>query len=346
MSMNGAFMEAEIAEQPEVLDRILHDRRPEIERVAQEVRQRQPRFVLFVARGTSDHAALYAKYLIETRLGLPAGLTSPSTITVYDSRPNMRDVLMVAVSQSGSSPDLTEPFARARQAGAITVAVTNAPQSPLAARAEYHLDAGAGTERAVAATKSYTAELLTLYLLIDALGGGLGDGLEALPAMAQDVLRQGPRVAELAVRYRFAGQLVVTARGYNYATARETALKLMETSYIVASPFSGADLLHGPMAMIDRGFPVVAISPSGPGASALLPVLQRLRAVGADTLVVGGPDAAGLGTVDLTLPDLGPEPLSPILAIMPMQQFAFYLARERGLDPDKPRGLEKETRTW
>lgn len=346
MAVNGVLMEAEIAEQPAILEHILHDRRPEIDRVAGEVRQRQPRFVLFLARGTSDHAALYAKYLVETQLGLPGGLTSPSTITVYDSRPDMRDVLVIAVSQSGSSPDLTEPFARAREAGAITVAVTNASQSALAARAEYHLDVGAGLERAVAATKSYTAELLTLYLLIDALGKRRVDRLGSLPSMARAVLEQGPRVAELAVRYRFAGQLVVTARGYNYATARETALKLMETSYIVASPFSGADLLHGPMAMIDRGFPVVAISPPGPGASALLPVLQRLRAVGADTLVVGGPETAGLGTVDLTLPDLGPEPISPILAILPMQQFAFYLARERGLDPDKPRGLEKETRTW
>lgn len=344
--MSGALMEAEIAEQPAVLACILQDRRPEIDRIAHEVRQRGPRFVLFMARGTSDHAALYAKYLVETRLGMPAGLTSPSTITVYDSRPDMRDVLVIAVSQSGSSPDLTEPFARAREAGAVTVAVTNAPQSPLASRAEYHLDVGAGPERAVAATKSYTAELLTLYLLIDALSGGRGDGLASLPTMARDVLAQGPQVAELAVRYRFAGQLVVTGRGYNYATARETALKLMETSYIVASPFSGADLLHGPMAMIDRGFPVVAISPPGPGASALLPVLQRLRVAGADTLVVGGRETAGLGTVDLTLPDLGPEPISPILAILPMQQFAFFLARERGLDPDKPRGLEKETRTW
>lgn len=344
--MNGTHMEREIAEQPAMFGRILRDLRPEVDRVACEIRQRHPRFVLFVARGTSDNAALYAKYLVETRLGLPAGLASPSTFTIYDSRVEMRDVLMVAISQSGSSPDLTEPVSRARDAGAITLAVTNASFSPLASRAEYHLDVGAGLERAVAATKSYTAELMTLYLFFAALSEQNGDDPSSLPDAARAILARDPAIAELAVRYRFAGQLVVTARGYNYATARETALKLMETSYIVASAFSGADLLHGPMAMIDRGFPVVAISPPGAGAAALRPVLERLRAVGADTLVVGDATTAGLGTVDLILPDLGSEALSPLLSILPMQQFAFHLARERGIDPDQPRGLEKETRTW
>ena len=343
--MNGDLMMSEIRQQPDVLARILAESRTRLADVAQALRDRPPRFVLFVARGTSDHAALYAKYLVETKLGLAAGLVSPSTMTVYDSRPSMRDVLFVAVSQSGGSPDLLEPVMRARAGGALTLAVTNAPDSPLARATEFHLDILAGPERAVAATKTYIAELLTLFLLVECLTGRRDD-LAYLPERAAAVLDLDAQIEDLATRYRFAEQLVVTARGYNYATARETALKLMETSYLVASAFSGADLLHGPMAMIHRGFPVLAIVPPGPGSLALQPVLQRLAEIGADTFAIGDATAARLGTVGLILPDLGPEALSPILAVLPMQQFAFHLARRRGLDPDQPRGLQKITETW
>jgi glutamine---fructose-6-phosphate transaminase (isomerizing) len=343
--VNGALMMAEIREQPAVLARILDEAESRLADVVRALRAHPPRFVLFVARGTSDHAALYAKYLVETKLGLAAGLVSPSTMTVYDAHPDLHDVLLIAVSQSGGSPDLLEPLTRARAGGAMTLAVTNAPQSPLAQAAEFHLDILAGPERAVAATKTYTAELLTLALLVERLAGR-SDDPSYLSERAEAVLALEGEIEALATRYRFAEQLVVTARGYNYATARETALKLMETSYLVANAFSGADLLHGPMAMIHRGFPVLALVPPGPGSSALQPVLQRLAEIGADTLVVGDAAATRLGTVGLPLPDLGPEALSPILAILPMQQFAFHLARQRGLDPDEPRGLQKVTETW
>jgi len=255
-------------------------------------------------------------------------------------------VLVIAVSQSGSSPDLVTPLERARVGGAITVAVTNAPDSALAQAAEYHLDVLAGPERAVAATKSYTAELLTLYLFIALLSGADSMDAQILPEHAAAILARYKEVEALAVRYRFAEQIVVTARGYNYATAHEVALKLMETSYLVAHAFSGADLLHGPMAIIDRGFPVLAIVPSGAGGTALRPVLERLREREADTLIVGDPDAARLGTVGLPLPEAVPESLSPLLAILPLQQFAWCLARQRGGDPDQPRGLQKVTETW
>ncbi len=344
--MHGELMAAEIEEQPRVLARIIAEGRPHIATVGRAIGKRGPRFVLFVARGTSDHAALYAKYLVETRLGLPAGLVSPSTMTVYDARPAMRDALFIAVSQSGASPDLLEPLARARAGGAITVAVTNAPASPLAAAADYHIDALAGPERAVAATKTYTAELLALFLLIESIGGRDGREAEELPHQAAGILARAGEVARLAVRYRFAEQLVATSRGYNYATAREAALKLMETSYLVAHAFSGADLLHGPMAMIDRGFPVIAIAPMGAGGAALVPVIERLRQLGADLLVVGDPALTARGDLGLPLPELGPEVLSPILAIIPLQQLAWRLARERGGDPDRPRGLNKVTETW
>lgn len=344
--MNGELMAAEIREQPAVLARILDEGHPRITAVARAIREREPRFVLFAARGTSDHAALYAKYLAETRLGLPAGLVSPSTMTVYDAHPDLRDVLFVAVSQSGGSPDLLEPLTRARATGAITVAVTNTPDSPLARAADHHLDVLAGPERAVAATKTYTAELLTLFLLIEALAGGDGAEAATLPARMRDILAHEDEVARLAVRYRFTEQIVITARGYNYPNAHEAALKLMETAYIVAHAFSGADLLHGPMAMIDRGFPVIAICPAGKGGDALRPVIEQLGARGADVCIVGDPAAVALGRVGFALADAGPEILSPLLTIPPLQQLAWHLARERGEDPDRPRGLQKVTQTW
>ena len=180
---------------------------------------------------------------------------------------------------------------------------------------------------------------------MEMLAGGTGEEAERLPALARAVLAREEEVAALAVRYRFAEQLVITSRGYNYPTAREAALKLMETSYLVAHAFSAADLLHGPMAMIGHGSPVIAVVPEGRSSEALRSVLERLRELDADTMVIGAPDAASLGTVGLALSDLGPEVLTPLLLVLPLQQFAWHLACERGSDPDQPRGLRKVTET-
>ena len=339
----GALMAAEIAEQPQTLQRLLDGGLPALREVAEQVARRRPRFVLLAARGTSDHAALYAKYLTEIRLGLPAGLASPSTLTTYGSRPDYDDVLWITVSQSGGSPDLVDSTTAARSRGALTLAVTNAPDSPLAQAADLHIDVLAGPELAVAATKSYTSELLALYLLIDAWGGGGGSPARALPECAQQVLERGI-AKELAQRYRFVERLVVTARGYAYATAREAALKMMETSYLSAHAFSGADLMHGPLAMVDEDRPVIAIVPHGPGGAALAPVLGRLHDRHADVLVVGDAGAAPWAAAVAPLPETD-EPLGPVLQILPLQQLAHVMAVARGYDPDAPRGLLKVTET-
>jgi len=346
MSGAGARMAAEVAEQPTVLQRVLDDGWAEAGRVAAVVAARAPRFVLLAARGTSDHAALYAKYLVEIRLGLPAGLASPSTLTAYGARPDLRDVLVVAVSQSGSSPDLLETVSVARACGATTLAVTNAPASALAGAADLHLDVHAGPELAVAATKSYTSELLTLHLLVDAWAGGEGTDAAGLPEAAQQLVDRRPEVAELAQRYRFASRFVVTGRGYAYPTAREAALKLMETSYVAAHAFSGADLLHGPLAMVDPEYPVLAVVPDGVGAAAMRPVLARLRASGADLLVLGGAQAQGAGGRHFPMPGGLAEEVHPVVDIVPLQWLALEMAVARGLDPDRPRGLAKVTETW
>ena len=341
----GALMATEIAEQPSVLDRILTRSTNDIADLVAHIKRADPKFVILAARGTSDHAALYAKYLLEIRLGLPCGLASPSTMTTFGARPNLKGVLFVGVSQSGGSPDLVESMTTARQCGALTLAVTNAPQSPLATAAELHLDVHAGPERAVAATKSYTAELLSLYLLVDALAGGNGAAAKSLPHAVAATLVHASSIGQIAAAHTDTDRMVVSGRGYSYPTARETALKLMETSYMAASAFSGADLLHGPLAMVTSGSAVIAIVPDGRGGQAMQPVLERLIDVSADLIVVGSARNVE-GHSGVVLPAGLDEQISPIVEIVPLQVLARELAVARGYDPDRPRGLKKVTETW
>jgi glucosamine--fructose-6-phosphate aminotransferase (isomerizing) len=225
-------------------------------------------------------------------------------------------------------------MAVARSCGATTVAVTNSAGSPLDSAAEFAVALGAGPELAVAATKSYTAELLALYLLL----GGPAEAARALPEAAEQTLAGAPAAYSAAARYRFANRLVTTGRGYSYPSACEGALKLMETSYLSAHAFSAADLLHGPIAMLDSAVPVIAVVSPGRGGAAARPVVARLRETGADVLVVGS------GELPIASAGL-PEELLPVLEILPLQQLAWRLAIDRGGDPDRPRGLSKETHT-
>ncbi len=335
-------MAAEIAEQPAVFERILAEGLGDVAEVATRIRDAKPRFVMVAARGTSDHAALYFKYLVEIVLGLPCGLASPSTTTAYGATSDLRDVLWVAVSQSGGSPDLLESTQAAGRNGALTIAVTNNPDSPLAAAAELHLDVRAGVEQAVAATKTYTATLLTLWLLVDEWSARRQIDGPALVAAAEESVHVAG-VAEVAGHYRFVDKLVLTGRGYAYPTAREAALKLMETSYLAAHAFSGADLLHGPLAMVDSERPVLAVVPHGTAGRAMGPVLERLRDRGADLTVVGDAESAGQAPA-IVLPRVAEE-LSPLIEIIPLQRLAHTMAIARHEDPDAPRGLSKVTRT-
>jgi glucosamine--fructose-6-phosphate aminotransferase (isomerizing) len=344
----GRLMRAEVAEQPQVLAGLLAAP-GQIVAARERIAATAPRFVLIAARGTSDHAALYAKYLIEVRMQLPVGLVSPSALTVYGSQPQMQDVLFIAVSQSGGSPDLIESLRIARRQGALTLAVTNASDSELSAAAEISVDVQAGVERAVAATKTYTAELMALALLFG--GDDVVHDAGALPRAAERTLElaSDERLAAVASSLAPAERLVVTARGFSYPTAREAALKLMETSYVSAQAFSGADLLHGPLAMVDAHLPVIAIASPGLGGDALTPVLERLAEretfvlrVGDEHLLSGGADPGR--TLPIAAGEL-PEYLLPILEILPLQRLAWHLALERGVDPDRPRGLAKVTQT-
>ena len=340
----GERMTAEIAEQPEVFADLLAQHAA-IAEVAARIAERRPRFALLAARGSSDHAALYAKYLIEVLLELPVGLVSPSTTTLYGAQPDLTDVLLLSVSQSGGSPDLLEVTESGRKSGALTVAVTNTAGSPLNAAAELAVDIRAGREQAVAATKSYSATLLALYLLIDAVRGGRAEHARTLPDLAQRTLETtGDAVAEAVRRYRFADRMVTTGRGYSSATAAEAALKLAETSYLSARAYSGADLLHGPVAAVDSETAVLALCSAGKGGEAMREVLDAVHERGADICAIGSAADDVRASYRIGVPGCAEE-VAPLLEVLPVQRLALGLALERGGDPDNPRGLRKVTRT-
>jgi glucosamine--fructose-6-phosphate aminotransferase (isomerizing) len=344
--MSDSKMSAEIREQPEVLERILEEGWDELLSATRDLRRGDLRSVMIAARGTSDNAALYAKYLFEVLLGVPATLASPSTFTLYESKMNLDGVLVLGISQSGESQDVLETIRRSGELGADTLTVTNDDSSAMAKVAQHHLFLRAGREESVAATKTYTAELMTLYLLVSALKGDESpdDGARRLPGLLRGVLEAEWEGTE---RYRYAEYMVVTSRGYNLATAEEAALKLMETTYIVAQAFSAADLRHGPIAMIGRDFPVLAIAPSGRAQSGMEALVKNLRDRGAELVVVSDERTMlGKASARFHMPESPHEELSPIACAIPIQLLAENLARLKGLNPDAPRGLSKVTETW
>lgn len=340
----GTRMATEIAEQPTLLGELVAAR-SDIATVAAEIAANPPRFVLLAARGSSDHAALYAKYLIEILLGIPAGLVSPSATTLYGAQPDLRDVLLISISQSGGSPDLLEVTHSARRHGARTVALTNTPGSPLHDAAELAIDIRAGRENAVAATKTYTNTLLALYLFIDALRGGDAERVRDIGTLAERTLTESTEAVGRAAReYRFVNRVVTSARGYSYASAAETALKLAETSYLSARAYSGADLLHGPVAAVDEDTAVLALTSQGAGGDAMREVLDTVSGRGADVLAIGSA-AADMPVGGLIPVPACAEEVAPILEILPAQRLTLELALARGGDPDQPRGLHKVTKT-
>jgi len=343
-----SHVEKEIREQPWALSRLLNDGREATEKVAARVRAFDPRLVLIAARGSSDNAARYAQYLFGAHNRLPVSLAAPSLFTCYDAPPALAGALVVGVSQSGQSPDIVAVIESGRAQGALTLAITNEPESPLGLAAEHTLALLAGEERAVAATKTYTTQLCALAMLSAALEGRADRWAELarVPALVERAIGLNSAVDQAVVRFREAGHFVVVGRGFNYATAFELALKLKETTYIVAEPYSPADLLHGPVAMIDRGFPALLVAPSGRVLADLARLAETLETRSAETVVISD-DAVilGRGRVALALPAGMPEWLSPMVAVVPGQLFAVALARVRGLDPDQPRGLSKITET-
>lgn len=342
------FLEQEIRQQPEVLQELLEQERGKVEALARAVDQAAIDYVLIAARGSSDHAALYAKYLLGAMVGLPVALAAPSLYTMYKRPPRMERALVVGISQSGASHDILSVVEEARSQGALTVAITNTPGSPLAQAAEHVLLCHAGEERSVAATKTYTAQLMVVAMLTAALAGdvSLWDALGQVPGLVAQVLELTPEVQRAAERYRYMDQCVVLGRGYNYATAYEIALKLKELTYVVAEPYSSADFQHGPIAIVAPGFPVLGFLPDGAVFDDLMGLMRRLKEDHEAELVVvsNREEALAQGRTAFRLPEMA-EWLSPMVAVVPGQLFAWALTEAKGYDVDRPRGLRKVTVT-
>ncbi|MCX7707389.1 MAG: SIS domain-containing protein [Anaerolineae bacterium] len=338
----------EIHEQPEVLARLLREERGTVAGLAAEIARRKIQYVVIAARGTSDNAGRYAQYLLGAMNGLYVGLATPSLFTIYNAPPRFGNALVLGISQSGKSPDIVSVLAEARRQGALTAAITNFPGSDLGQTAEFVIGLHAGEEKAVAATKTYTAELAAIALLSSALSGNgeMARALAQIPAQVAQTLDMNGSLDCIAERYRYMQSCVTIGRGYNYSTAFELALKLKEMTYTVVEAYSSADFLHGPLALIEPGFPVITIAPSGKMLPEMKAFMATARERGAELIVISDDaEALRLGRVGLALPAGVPEWLSPVCAIVPGQLLAMHLAYTRDFDPDRPRALRKVTET-
>ena len=349
-SRGVTWMRREIEETPHVVARLLDEGRAEVAAVVAAIRAADPAWAMLVARGTSDNAAIHLRYLIETELGIPCGLAAPSVTTIYGADLRWRGGLVIAVSQSGRSPDLVAVVEAARAGGAITVAIANDTASPLVAAAEHLIDCRAGRERAVAATKSYVAQLAAGAALVAGLAtdGRLAAALGRIPeslrrslgVAVEAIHDDAPIVAEFASSERS----IVVSRGYDHATALEVALKLKETGRLFAEGYSAADLSHGPIVLSGPEIPVLAIRPDGRMGPEVDVAIAAAAWSGARPWVVGGGQVA-VGPRTIRLPLDVPDGLAALAFVLPGQILAEAVARRRGYDPDAPPGLQKVTLT-
>ena len=339
--MNGAIMATEMAEQPARLRALIG----RFDAIGERVRALAPTplsGITIIARGSSDHAAIYGRYLLEVATGKPVSLAAPSLHTLYGVEVDYSGQLVIAVSQSGATPEIVRTLQRLQDGGGPGLAITNEADSALARSADEALALEMGAERAVPATKTVTGQLTAFAIIAAALGRvpfTRGD-LEAVPDQVQSVLADPDPVGVAADALLGASHLIVVARGYLFAAALETALKIKETCAVLADGYSAADLRHGPIAAVTHGLPVVAFCTTGAAFADVASLVAALRAREANVLVFGTGERA-----DVALPSAVPEALAPIGAVVRGQQLAHDLALRLGHDPDSPEGLTKITAT-
>lgn len=338
----------EILEQPEVLKRTVDTNKEVIEELIKDLKARDISTVIIAARGTSDHAAVYAKYAIETLIGIPVSLAAPSVFTMYNKQLNMKNCFVIGISQSGKAADAIEVVKSAAQQGAVTMSVTNFVDSPLAEVSRYHLFCDSGVEKSVAATKTFTS---TVYLLINfiakwAQNEELLNELKQAPDVMKTIFKQADAVKEVVKKYRFMKECFVLARGINYSIALEAALKIQETTYVRAKAFATSDFHHGPFAMVERDMPVIVYAPDGPSTKDILEVVDKLKNSEADILIISNNKALlEMGDSCIEIPENCSDYVSPLFNVVVAQMFACNLSLLKGLNPDSPRGLHKVTIT-
>lgn len=337
----------EIFEQPSVIKALLKDKSDKIEKIADEIQI--PPSIFIAARGTSDNAARYAKYVFGALNQIPVALAAPSLFSVYNKPPNLTGQLVIGISQSGESPDLISVIQEANFQGCQTLVITNHVNSPLASIADYVIDIQAGPELAIAATKTYTAQLTAIAMLSAAWkkNSEFWDEIKLVPDQITEVLQLESQLQIFSSRYRYMDQCVVLGRGFNYATAFEWSLKLKELSYVVAQPYSSADFQHGPIALVSHGFPVLAIAPKGGVFPDMDKIIRKVKVDHRADLLLISDDKELLSLADCPVPLIEniPEWTSPIIGIIPAQLFCYHLTLVKGMNPDAPRGLSKVTLT-
>ncbi len=341
-----SIMLREISQQPAALDRTLRRETRKMLRVAEHLIKRDIDLVILVARGTSDNAALFARYLIEITTGIPVSLSAPSVHTMYRQDFKLRNALVIGISQSGEGKDVNVVLERCKKNGAHVLAITNEKNSRIANVAHETFQTHAGPEKSVAATKTYTCQLMLLYMLAHALKKRSFEPLYRIPDYAEASLRMTPQIDSLVERYRFMEHCVVVGRGLNYSTAHELTIKLMETCYVIADCFSSADFWHGPIAIVQRHLPMILFAPPGKVFPDLLKLARKLQELKADTTIVSSEQTIlRHASCGLSIPIQIPDLYSPIPYIIPGQILAARLSVLKGLSPDRPRGLHKITKT-
>lgn len=340
-----SIMLQEIEEQPAVLERTIKAEHEKITKIGDHLRSKDIDVIILVARGSSDNAALYGRYLLEVTTGIPVSLCAPSIYTLYNAKMRLNRAVVIGVSQSGEGADINQVLDSARSGGAFTLGITNEASSSMTRVVDETLLIHAGRERSVAATKTYTGQMLHFVLLANAVGDKRLD-FNRIPGFVESSLELKVKVEEAVQRYVFMDNCVVVGRGMNYGNSYELALKLMETCYVVAERFSSADFFHGPMAIVERRFPVILFAPTGVTKPSSIDLINRLKELEADCLsITNDAEIAAISPLSISLSSDMDEMLSPIPFIVPAQLFAAMLSEAKGLDPDAPRSLSKVTKT-
>ncbi|MCI1210184.1 MAG: SIS domain-containing protein [Treponema sp.] len=344
MKAEDTLMWKEIAESPEAVTACSKKNYSAVTELARKFKKRTIKNIMIAGRGTSDHAAVYGQYIFGLLSGIPVTFSAPSLLTLYKCNFDLKDWLVIGISQSGQTADAVTVVAAARRQGALTAGITNEQESPLAEAAEYVLFCSAGPEKSVAATKTFITEMDLLLQMALAVSGNtqVTEEHRSLPDSLRSVLGMAGEIKALVPRYRFMSDCFVLARGSNYSVALEAALKIQETTYVKALGFAISDFYHGPLAMVNDHLPVIIIAPgiySVPEAAAFI---DRIRESRADTLVISdNRDLCRKGTVSLHIPVTGSDCINPFHCAVIIQMFACQLAALLDNNPDKPRMLEK-----
>lgn len=341
-------MWSEIMEQPSVLKRCRSKNDQVIREIVKEVKARNIHSVYLVARGTSGHASVYGKYVLELTAGIPVALAFPSVFTMYREAVNLSNSLVFGISQSGEAADVMEVIKSANRQGTVTVSITNFSDSPLAKESKFHLCCEAEPELSVAATKTFMAQIYILANLAAewVKNSALKKQLALVPEKLSSAFEISKVIEEKAERYRFMNECFVLARGINYAIALEAALKIQETTYIRAKAFATSEFQHGPIATVEKDLPIMIFAPEGPSLAYTKKMIDTLRKKQVELIIISNnKEILGLGNSSFAIPDTDNDIISPFLNAAVAQMFACRLAATKGLNPDSPRGLNKVTIT-